>query len=244
MAESNTLKRLCKGYTLIELLVGLLLSSMLLLAFTQLFIGVTQLVYRLKSNADHMLKANLLFDQIEFEVLGSFGQHCTGSDMPSPVVVSNQGTLQINAVDLNRLAWVEHAVLGSSIELGDAEPNDVLRSLRCFNSEVIVYGSSEARQQRIELTVCDGTQSRPCLTRQSDIEGAVYATRLIRWQLRGNRVSRFESAHPISNRGSYSTMLEPVQSFTITPITEDDELIGLALSLQYQQRHYRRYVQW
>jgi len=243
MANAPALVFRERGITLLELQISLAISAVLLLAFVQFFASTTRITIEQRNRMAELLEVNLVLDQIESDVRTSMSLSCNDGNHPLPVSLPSKRELIIKLLDLGRKGTIEDALGNSVLNLGDAESFDILRSLNCFEGVIYVYGTHPLASP-IELTHCDGSQSRPCITRRSQMTGSVYAEREVRWQLRDTRISRFDSAHPLTGRGAYVTVFEPVDTFEVQPILEGYELIGVKLILGYREHTYQRDIRW
>lgn len=243
MANAPALVLRERGITLLELLISLSISAILLLAFVQFFASTTRMTIEQRNRMVELLEVNLVLDQIESDVRTSMALSCNDGNHPLPVSLPSKRELIVKLLDLSRKGAIESALGQSVLNPGDAEPFDILRSLNCYEGVVHVYGS-DPLVDPIVLSVCDGSTTRPCITRRSQMTGSVYAEREVRWQLRDTRISRFDSAHPLTGRGAYVTVFEPVDTFEVQPILDGYEVIGVKLTLGYREYIYQRDIRW
>ena len=239
MADGKSLTVSERGSILIEQLVGVLVASMMLLALSHFYVVTTQATYRLMLNAREALQVNTLFDQIELDVENAVNYWCRDGNHDIPISLAENGGLNLELVDLSRHGRLERLLGGFQFQSHDAEPLEVYRGIHCMRGDLHLYDP-------VETSVTLGCSNVPvtCATTPMPPEGDVFAIRHVVWQLRGQRISRFESKRPLSGRGIYDTMLNSVNDFRVETINLGYEIIGVRVRLERGDQQYTRDIRW
>lgn len=239
MADGKPLRLRGSGAILIEQLVGVLVAAMMLLALSHFFVVTTQTTYRLMLNSREQLQVNTLFDQIELDVENAVNYWCRDGNHDIPIALDENGGLNLELIDLSRRGRVEHLFGGFHFQSDDAEPLEIYRSIHCKRGDVHLYDP-------VDTSLMLGCSNVPvtCATTPMPPEGDVFAIRHVTWQLRGERISRFESKRPLSGRGIYDTMLSSISDFRVETINLGYEIIGVRILLERDGQQYTRDIRW